>query len=334
VDGLVPDPQVPTSHTLVLLTPGGERMFLHDSGANDAFGAADVATEALAGVRLFHLGYPALMRRLYRDEGEELARLFARVKAQGLTTSLDMSLPDADSEAGRVDWRALLARVLPHVDVFVPSLDETLYMLRRELFDARVAEPAPHEPVSEALVHELLAELAGLGPAIVGVKLGARGMALRTADERALHGAGAAVPHDLPAWAGRELWMAAFAVEVVGTLGAGDAAVAGLLAGLLRGEPPERALELACAAGACCAERADAVSGVRDLDTIHRRLTAGWPRLPGLEPGAGWRGDARAGLRFGPDDTAGTNPSGGDPGAEGAGPDSGDRPRAGGEEAP
>ena len=87
-----------TSYTIVLAPPGFDRAFLHCPGANDTFGADDIQYPVVARARLFHLGYPPLMRRLYRNGGIELADLFRRVKALGaVTTSLDMSLPDPAS---------------------------------------------------------------------------------------------------------------------------------------------------------------------------------------------------------------------------------------------
>ena len=136
------------------------------------------------------------------------------------------------------------------------------------------------------------------------MKLGARGMALRTGDVSGLRRMGRAAPTDAEGWARRELWAAAYDVDVAGTVGAGDAAVAGLLAGLLRGESCEGALELACAAGACSAEAVDAVSGVLPLDATRARMRGAWARLPGPSPHPAWH-DAHPGIRCGPDDRTG-----------------------------
>ncbi len=124
-----------SSYTVVISPPGVDRIFLHCPGANDTFCAGDVDYEGLAAARLFHFGYPPLMRRMFIDEGAELVSLLSGVKKRGATTSLDMARPDPASEAGGVNWRRLLERVLPHVDLFLPSFDETLYMLDREGFD-------------------------------------------------------------------------------------------------------------------------------------------------------------------------------------------------------
>jgi len=125
-DGMLVAPGEHSSYTVILSAPGLDRTFLHYPGPNDTFCAADVPDAGLDGARLFHFGYPPLMRRMYLDDGRELETLFRRVRARGLVTSLDLTRPDPDSEAGRVDWPALLARALPHVDVFLPSLEDLL----------------------------------------------------------------------------------------------------------------------------------------------------------------------------------------------------------------
>src|ERR1019366_6559303 len=85
--------------------------------------------------------YPPLMPRMYADRGAELRAMFARVGEAGGATSLDLCEPDPDSDAGRVDWPAVLGQVLPFVDVFAPSIDELLFMFDR---------PA-HERLQEAV---------------------------------------------------------------------------------------------------------------------------------------------------------------------------------------
>ena len=56
--GLVVDPAVPTSYSVILSAPGVDRIFLHCPGANDDFCAEDVNYDLVAQARLFHFGYP------------------------------------------------------------------------------------------------------------------------------------------------------------------------------------------------------------------------------------------------------------------------------------
>lgn len=279
----------PTSYTVVISPPGTDRVFLHCPGANDTFGPEDIGEAGLREAGVFHFGYPPLMRRMYEQGGAELATLLQRAKAAGVTTSLDMARPDPDSPAGRVDWAALLERVLPYVDVFLPSFDEILFMLDRPRFDriqarhgARIVAGAEPD-LLDALADRLL----GLGAAVVGLKLGDRGLYLATTRSRErLAMAGRARP--APDWLARQLWAPCYCAHVVGTTGSGDCTIAGLLAGLAWRATAEVAVNMAVAVGACSVEQADATSGVPGWPVIEARQAAGWPRLDSMAPGPGW----------------------------------------------
>ncbi len=280
-DGLVVDETLHTSYTIVISPPEIDRLFLHYPGANERFCADDIDYERVARARLFHFGYPPLLKEMYRDGGRQLSRMFEHVRSTGVTTSLDMSLPNPLSEAGQADWKAILNSTLPHVDLFLPSLDELLYMVRRPLFDelfdsAGGGSIAPLVPPQ--LLSELGAELLAMGAAIVAIKLGERGLYLRTAAAQRIAALGAARPAHSNDWTDRELWAPCFRTAVVGTTGAGDATIAGFLAALLRGLAPEGALEAAVAVGACNVEAIDALEGLRSWDETMARVRGGWRR--------------------------------------------------------
>jgi sugar/nucleoside kinase (ribokinase family) len=303
VGGMVVNETASTSYTIIVNPPGVDRAFLHFPGANDTFGAADVRYDVVAEARLFHFGYPPLMKRMFEDGGAQLVEIFRRVKALGVTTSLDMTLPDPSSAAGRADWAAILRAVMPSVDVFLPSIEENLYMLRRETYEALSQEAGGLlEKVTPALLSELSHELLAMGGKIVGLKLGEWGMYVRTADRAAIESLGAARPSDESAWADRELWAPCFRVDVVGTTGAGDATIAGFLAGLLRDLSPEEALTAAVAVGACNVETADAVSGVRPWEEMWQRVTSGWEQHALHIDAPGWRFDKKSHLWIGAED--------------------------------
>jgi sugar/nucleoside kinase (ribokinase family) len=135
-DGMLISPGEDSSYTLVINPPGVDRIFIHCPGANDTFGASDVPIEEVRQARIFHFGYPSLMRRMHVDDGVELSQLMANVKAAGVITSLDMSLPDPGSSAGRADWQLTLERTLPYVDLYVPNLEETLFTIDRPRYAA------------------------------------------------------------------------------------------------------------------------------------------------------------------------------------------------------
>jgi len=290
-----------TSYSVILSPPGRDRMVLHYPGANDTFVADDIPAGALTGARLFHFGYPPLMRRMYEDGGMALVGVMRRARAAGLTTALDMAYPDPASAADHADWRGILAAVLPYVDVFVPSLEEVLVMLE----PGRAAELAGGSAALDAMpverVSELGDQLLALGAGIVGIKVGERGFYLRTASAERLAAAGPGIPRDHAVWAGRELWSTVFETRVVGTNGAGDATVAGFLYSLLHNMAPEDAITAACAVGASSLEASDATSGVVTWDQTRRRIAGGWARRrPVL--GVGWMSSSRDGIWHGPRD--------------------------------
>lgn len=262
-----------TSFTVVLNPPGIDRIFLHCPGANDTFTDADVSDSVLSGARIFHFGYPSLMRGMFEDGGERLARLLSRAMGRGAITSLDMSLPDPDSDAGRVDWDAYLSRVLPWTDLFLPNEDEALFMLGGK--DA--ANPAAAQL---SRIRELARRILGMGARAVMIKLGGRGAYLLS---------GSAGLAGIKGWESRELFSPAFgARRVAGTTGAGDAAVAGLLASVYQGLPADASLIMAAAAGACCVEESDATSGVLSWDQTMARIRAGWKRASAPDMEGGW----------------------------------------------
>ncbi len=304
--GMLVVPGEQSSYTIVLNPPGVDRIFLHCPGANDTFSAADVTSGRLGSARLFHFGYPPLMRRMYRDSGRELAILFRRVKRRGLVTSLDMAGIDAASESGHVDWIGLLRNVLPCVDLFLPSIEETIQMLRPALSGMPVRRRGAKNSALEIdgrLLRALSDRLLEYGAAVVGLKLGDRGFYLRTtADRSRLAGLARTIPLRPDIWRDRELLAPCYRVRVAGTTGAGDCAISGFLAGLLRGLGPEDTLLCAAGAGACCVEKPDAVSGVPSWTVLRKRIRSGWPQRPISLSLPGWHRDEGRRLWRGPKD--------------------------------
>jgi len=294
-DGMLITRDAPSSYTVVINPPGVDRIFLHCPGANDTFGAHDIPYEQVRRARLFHFGYPPLMRRMYADGGEELSTLLRRVKELGVTTSLDMAKPDPASEAGKAPWRELLQRVLSWVDVFLPSVDETLFMLDRPRFDQM--GPDVTARTDGALLRDLSGQLLAMGAAIVVLKLGSEGLYLRTTDQgERLSAVGSSAPRQVTNWVGRELLAPCFQVEVVGTTGSGDCTIAGFLAGLVNRLSPEEAMTSGVAVGACNVEKADATSGIPSWEQLQQRLRGRWPRRPTAISLPGWHWDEMAGI--------------------------------------
>jgi len=288
-----------TSYSIVISPPRTDRTFVHCPGANETFAVDDVGVEQLAGVRVLHIGYPPLMRRMYEDGGAGLLRLLQRAQTAGLVTSLDLCDFDADSAVGRVDWAGFLQRVLPGVDIFAPSLGELTLML-----DRRRVSPSD-VGLDRAVLRGLAQRAISMGASVVVIKLGEKGLYLRTTAEGGrLARMSQSLGLDGEAWRDKEVLAPGFeARSVAGTTGSGDAAIAGLLAALLRGDGPVAAATGAAAVGTCSVEAPDATKGIRPWPEVESRLAGGWARLPlptSLVAGVAWQRD-QDGTLFDPD---------------------------------
>jgi sugar/nucleoside kinase (ribokinase family) len=285
-----------SSYTIVLNPPDTDRIFLHYPGPNHSFTANDIPYEKIKSSRIFHFGYPPLMQKFYENDGKELVKMFQRIRKMKIITSLDMAMPDPESPAGRVDWFKFFKNVLPMVDIFMPSIDELLYMLNPEKF-YKISEKK--ERFDMVLLNQLAGQLIDYGTKVVAIKLGDQGLYLRTHQIE---------KSNLPSiinhqdWDYRQLLSPCFATEVKGTTGTGDATIAGFLAQLLEGGEPEKCITLATAVGACCVEAIDATDGIRPLPEIIKRVTSGWERLSLSIPIDNWKYDYQYKIWKGPED--------------------------------
>ncbi len=138
----------PTSATMVLVQPDGERSFLHCVGANAAFGD-DFEESILQGAQILHIAGHGLMPAF---DGAPCARVLQEAQKRGIKTSLDTAGAPDDT------WRHNLRCCLPFLDYFVPSLHEV-----REL----VLGPQTPEHITKQLL--------GLGVGTVALKMGRDG---------------------------------------------------------------------------------------------------------------------------------------------------------------
>ncbi len=272
-----------TSYSVVLAVPGIDRIFLHNPGANNTFRAGDIPQKALLDAALFHFGYPPLMRAMYDNGGHELVSLMRSVREAGVATSLDMAAIDADTEAGKLDWNEILKKVLPHVDFFVPSVEELCFMLDKERF-AEWQRRAGGNDITEILdIEKDVKPLADIcmayGARVLLIKCGAPGMFYKTADRNALAQISGRIGLDVDAWADKEGFEASYVPErILSGTGAGDTSIAAFLTCVLNGEKPETAMQLATATGACCVTSYDALSGLKPLDQLKEKISAGWKK--------------------------------------------------------
>ncbi len=282
-EGMIVDEKVTTSYSVVLAIPGIDRMFLHHPGANDTFVTADLKREKLQEAALLHFGYPTLMASMYREQGKELLYLMKTVQAAGVATSLDLAAVDASSDAGQIDWEKVLADVLPHVDFFVPSIEELCFMLDRPRFEEWQVRAAGRDVTEILDVEQDIKPLANrcieLGCKVVLLKCGVPGMYLQTASWEVLGEISPRLELDVEKWS-NESWFEKSYVpdQVLSGTGAGDTSIAAFLTAMLEGYECRQCLQLAAATGASCVTAYDALSGLKSFEELQKKIDAGWKK--------------------------------------------------------
>jgi sugar/nucleoside kinase (ribokinase family) len=223
---LVTYPGGATSTTAVLIDPSGERTFVHCVGAPRMLDkeAMLAKLDLFASSRAMLLGYYPLMTRLQPD----LPEVLAAIRKTGCLTAMDSA-----GDGGRMDP---LAKILPHLDFFVPNEGEAA---------RQTGECEPRAMI------KVFRDAGAQG--FLGIKLGVRGALLSPKSGEFAEVAVVQAPGD-----------------VVDTTGAGDSFYAGLLAGVLRGLPPADAGRLAAATGACCVTGLGGSTAIRSHEETAR----------------------------------------------------------------
>ena len=226
ISGIEAVPDGATSTTAVLIDAGGERSFAHHIGVAGRLDAAFIRRHLarFARSRIAVLGYVGLLPALEPT----LADIVAEIRATGCHVAVETG----GSGGSLMD----VAAALPHLDLFVPSLDEA----RRQTGLA-----SPREIIDCYRSHG--------ASGILGVKCGSDGSLISPSP-----GVIVEVPC-VPAPG-----------PVIDTTGAGDAFLAGLVVGLLRDMPVAHAGLLAAATAACCVTAAGATTGLRNLEETLR----------------------------------------------------------------
>ncbi len=281
-DGLIIDDQVTTSYSVVIAAPGSDRIFLHHPGANDTFISADIEEEELQDVVLFHFGYPSIMSSMYHNDGTELVALYKRVKKKGIITSLDLAAVDENSEAGKLPWDAILEKVLPYVDVFVPSVEEICYMIAPDMYHQWVDRAGGRditEIISLEEVDALGERLIGMGANIVLIKCGAPGLYYITSNEKAMDQTLKDQLDNVATWSNRKGFEPSYKPEcVLSATGAGDTTIAAFLTAMIRQKSLDMCLKLATATGASNVTAYDALSGLKTLEELEVKISKGWEK--------------------------------------------------------
>jgi sugar/nucleoside kinase (ribokinase family) len=282
--GLIRSKNDSTSYSVVLAVPGIDRIFLHNPGANNTFCADDLPMDAIRKAALFHFGYPPLMKRIYENEGDELVKILRTAQEAGAATSLDLAAVDPDTPAGKADWKKILTNALPYVDIFVPSIEELLFMLDRTKYEELRKNNAGNDLTEimdlERDIIPLGKTCMDLGARIVLIKCGVPGMYYCTASSEKIGRISPRLGLDAEAWADKSGFETSFVPDkVLSGTGAGDTSVAAFLTSILNGCTPEQSVSYAAATGACCVSSYDALSGLLSFEKIDEKIASGWKKI-------------------------------------------------------
>ncbi len=253
-EGLKTTDQSGTAFSIVLAPPGTDRIFLESPGCSNIFDLSYINFGAVSLSRLFHFGYPPLLRQFYQNNGSQLKELFEKIHNLGVVTSLDFSLPDPDSESGKLNWPQIMNEILPITDIFVPSLEELIKIMQplkyNELLSFSEASDIIEATPLETL-REIGRQVISLGVKILLIKAGHKGAYLLTGDINSLNSRGG-LTLSTQEWNHQELWCNAYKADpskIRNSSGAGDTSAAAFLSAILLGKNPELSVKYAALAG-------------------------------------------------------------------------------------
>ena len=252
--GIAKTTEAGTAYSIVIAPPNVDRIFLESPGCNQNFNTEHINFSIVVESRLFHFGYPPLLQQFYLGNGAQLAKMYCKVNQMGVVTSLDFSLPDPESESGKINWLQVLHNTLPFVDIFVPSLEELFFLVEPKKY-ARIQsmnyDVDFESRVSLSSIRELADKVIGLGVGILLIKMGKRGIYLKTGDVSSVN-TKLGNTLTLNYWNNREILCDAYSTEasrIINASGAGDTAIAAFLTAILKAENPEEAIKYAAIAG-------------------------------------------------------------------------------------
>ena len=180
--------------------------------------------------------------------------MFSKINEMGVVTSLDFSLPDRSSESGKINWLRILKKVFSVVDIFIPSLEEALFIMLPSEYENIMLSTKNGQIIDNISIDKIRLigqRIIDSGVKIVLLKMAHRGVYLKTGD---ITSVAKKINSDLSVeeWNYRELWINGYNVEdlkLKNATGSGDTAVAGFLSSVLDGEGPEYSIKFAAIAG-------------------------------------------------------------------------------------
>ena len=240
---VIRDSSRPTSFTDVMtLASSGERTFFNMRGADSALRPEDVDLDVVSSCDHFHLGYLLLLDGLDAEDdeyGTKAARLLARVRDMGVTTSIDMVSEQSDRAA------RIVRPVLRHCD----------YLIVNEIEGSQITGIPCHCGDGKTSVSAMSRVAEAL------VDMGVRRKVVLHCPEFSLSRSAAGAVEVVPSFIiGPEL--------IKGTVGAGDAFCAGVLYAALSEWSDEMGLRLGSCSAAANLFASDSVSGALPLESL------------------------------------------------------------------
>lgn len=276
-EGMATVPDSGTALSIVLAPKGVDRIFLESPGCSRIFGLSYIKREAVSRSRLFHFGYPPLLPQFYLKEGEQLSMMFSEINQMGTITSLDFSLPDPESESGKVNWLQIMKKTLPFVDIFLPSLEEALYIMMPDQYKKISVSSGGSDIVKLIpldMIRQIGDQLIKAGVKILIIKAGEKGIYLKTGDVSSINKKSGRLLIEKD-WNFLELWCNVYTAEtekIINNCGAGDTAIAAFLTAILKGEHPEMALKYAAMAGRNNLYCRNIYSDLKDWETMKKEM--------------------------------------------------------------
>lgn len=215
---------LPTAATMLAVNSNGDRPNFHAIGATIMLEIDGPTEEFIVGSRFVHWGGVGTMLTLDGGRGAEILQ---KARAKGATVTCDFIAP----QPGTLD---AIKTILPHVDYFMPSLEEAM----------AIAGTTTPEDTARYFLD------CGTGACIF--KWGAKGSLLATREGL----------KRIPA----------FRVDVLDTTGCGDAYCAGFIAALSKGRDVEESCRFATAVSALVATGLGSDAGVISFEETEKAM--------------------------------------------------------------
>lgn len=115
--GVVTDPKVSTTVSIVCVSSGGERSFLYCPGSTSAFVKEDISQKVWGNCDIIFVAGAMLLTAF---DGKNCAEFFREVRSAGKFTVMDTAWDFEDH------WLPKIKEVIPFLDLFMPSYDEAV----------------------------------------------------------------------------------------------------------------------------------------------------------------------------------------------------------------